>query len=214
MIGAFWGMRREVYWELGGLDERFAGYGCEELDFQFRAQVAHYRLALARVDVRHELHATFETLYSAQALEALEMRNRQRFAQKHGRPILAHGIWLEPFASQGRVEETVVIAARNEAAALRVTLDAAAADAGCRAGRVQVVVVDEGSEDETAEVLEEYRGRLGPGLTVIRLEEAVGRARAQALGKARAIGPRVRLLAPGDGLESPSVRNRPIRQRG
>src|SRR5205085_10776527 len=59
VTGAFWGARRELYWELGGLDETFTGYGYEELDFQFRAQVAHSRLALAQVAVRHEAHGTY-----------------------------------------------------------------------------------------------------------------------------------------------------------
>jgi hypothetical protein len=91
----------------------------------------------------------------------------------------------------------VVRAVQDEAAGLRASLAGAAADAGCRAGRVQVVVVDNGSQDETGLVLGEYRGQLGWSLTVIRLAVPVGRAQALRLGRARSTGQVVRVLSPG-----------------
>jgi glycosyltransferase involved in cell wall biosynthesis len=197
LTGEFWGMRREVYWELGGMDERFAGYGYDELELQYRAQLAHYQLAQVRVEVRHALHATFEARYGAAALKAMEWANYREFARKHGRAIQHLGERLEPFSSQAPPERTVVLAVRDEAAGLRASLAAAAADPGCQSGRVQVVVVDNGSQDETALVLGEYRARLGRCLTVVRLGEPVGRAQAQQLGRARATGEAVRALPPG-----------------
>jgi glycosyltransferase involved in cell wall biosynthesis len=207
VTGEFWGMRREVYWELGGMDEAFAGYGCDELDFQFRAQLAHYHLALARVSVHHDLHRTFGPRHGLAAMAAMEWENYRVFARKHGRAIQHLGGRMEPFTSQGVPELSIVIAAQDEAARLRESLEAAARDPGCRAGRVQVVVVDNGSRDETALVLAEYRQRLPGCLTVVRLEEPVGRARAQQIGQARAIGRAVRVVQPGDRHEATAALN-------
>jgi hypothetical protein len=170
LTGAFWGTRQELYWELGGLDEEFAGYGYEELDFQFRAQSAHYRWAQARVAIHQDRMASRD-------------KPGPRFSHEAGRT------WAE---------ESRVIAVRDEVAGLRATLAEAAGDARCGAGRLQVVVVVAGAAEETAGVLEEYRGRLGPRLTVVRVEEGIGRARAQAIGQARAVGQHVRLLGPGE----------------
>jgi len=44
-MGFLWGVRAEVFWELGGLDEQFDGHGADEIDFQVRLRQAHYRLA-------------------------------------------------------------------------------------------------------------------------------------------------------------------------
>jgi glycosyltransferase involved in cell wall biosynthesis len=202
--GEFWGMRREVYWELGGMDEAFTGYGCDELDLQYRAQLAHYQRAQVRVAVAHAQHATYGTRYGPAALAAMEAANYWRFARKHGRAIRHRGERMEPFTGQEAPERTVVLAVRDEAAALRASLAAATADAACQAGRVQVVVVDNGSGDETGLVLGEYRGRLGNRLTVVRLGEPVGRRQAQEIGRARAAGATVRMPPPGDWEESPA----------
>jgi glycosyltransferase involved in cell wall biosynthesis len=203
--GEFWGMRREVYWELGGMDEAFAGYGCDELDFQYRALLAHYHLAVARISVHHEPHSTFGMRYDAAALRAMEWENYWRFARKHGRAIQHLAGRMEPFTSQRGPELSVVITAQDEAEGVRASLAAAAEDARCRAGRLQVVVVDNGSGEETGLVLGEYRQRLGGCLTVVAVGERVGRGRAEALGRARAIGRAVRILRPGDWEESPAV---------
>lgn len=200
LTGDFWGARRELYWELGGQDEAFAGYGYDELDFEFRAQLAHYHLALARVRVHHEFHGTFVPVYGQAAMAAMERENRRRFARKHGRPIYKSGAHVEPFASHCPPELSVVVATRDEGPRLRKSLEQAAQAPQCRDGTVQVVVVDNGSADDTALVLEEYRLRLPHSLTVVTLPEPVGPARARQIGQARAIGREVRVAAPGDCL--------------
>jgi glycosyltransferase involved in cell wall biosynthesis len=197
LTGDFWGMRREVFWELGGVDEAFEGYGYDELDFEYRAQLAHYRLALARVKVHHEHHGTFGPLHG-EAMEAMEQVNRQRFARKHGQPVAKRGRRVEPFASLSPPGLSVVIAVRDEGRRLRETLSQAARDPACGCGSVQIVVVDDGSTDDTVLVLEEYRLRLPHCLTVVTLEEPVGPARARQIGQARATGREVRVLTPGD----------------
>jgi glycosyltransferase involved in cell wall biosynthesis len=81
LTGEFWGMRREVYWELGGMDEAFAGYGCDELDFQFRALEAQYHLAQVRVAVQHAGQRTFAPRYGPAALRAMEQDNYRLFTR-------------------------------------------------------------------------------------------------------------------------------------
>jgi hypothetical protein len=105
---------------------------------------------------------------------------------------------VEPFAGRGWAKESVVIVAGEEAAGLRGSLARAERDGECRAGRVQVVVVENASGDETARVVEEYRERLARCLTRVVMGDGVGRAEAERKGKARAIGERVRVVAPGE----------------
>jgi glycosyltransferase involved in cell wall biosynthesis len=198
LTGEFWGTRREVYWELGGMDEAFVGYGYDDLDFEYRTRLAHYHLALARVRVHHELHATFNAVHSAAALQQMSEENSRLFERKHGRPADFSGTRVEPFASHRPPALSLVVTARDQAPLLRQTLERAAQEPSCHDGTVQVVVVDNGSTDDTALVLEEYRIRLPHSLTVISLPEPVARARH--LGQERAIGREVRTVAPGGWL--------------
>ncbi len=202
--GDFWGARREVYWELGGMDEAFAGYGYDELDFQYRAQLAHYQLALANMRVYHKLHGTFGNVHGSPAAQQRVEANYSLFERKHGRPAHAAGARMEPFASHRLPGLSLVITAHNEAAQLRQTLEQAVREPGCRDGSVQIVVVENGSTDETALVLEEYRLRLRRCVTAIALAEPVPPARARQIGQARAVGTHVSSLAPGDwGAQRP-----------
>jgi GT2 family glycosyltransferase len=200
LTGEFWGTRREVYWELGGMDEAFAGYGSDELDFEYRAQLAHYQFALARVRIHHELHATYNAFHDAAAIQRLSGENARLFEQKHGRAAYYTPTHVEPFSSHRPPVLSVVIATRDQGPLLRRTLEEATREPGCREGAVQVVVVDNGSTDNTPVVLEEYRHRLPRSLTVISLTEPVALARARQIGQARAIGKKIRVLAPGDWL--------------
>ena len=59
VMGFLWGVRAEVFAELGGMDEEFRDYGCDDFDFQFRAIRRHYRIAIVDSLVCHEVRATF-----------------------------------------------------------------------------------------------------------------------------------------------------------
>jgi len=198
VTGEFWGARREVYWELGGMDEAFAGYGYDELDFQFRAQRAHYHLALARVQVYHAAHGTFGPIYGSEAMEQMAEKNRWVFYWKHKRTTYEIGERIEPFASHRPPEVSMVVVVQDQGPLLRETLAHAARDAACLKGGVQVVVVDNASTDDTALAVEEARLRLPRCLTSIRLSKVCSLEYARQIGRARATGKTIRELRPGD----------------
>jgi glycosyltransferase involved in cell wall biosynthesis len=204
VMGDFWGMRREVYWELGGIDEAFAGYGHDEVDFQARAQLAHYRVALVRVQVEHELHATFAPLYGRPAIARMEAANRKLLHTRYGRWFPWAGARGASPTGQALVPSSVVIVARNEVQRLRETLARAARDPECRDGSTQIVVVNNGSTDDTALMLEAYRTRLPRCLSVISLPEPVALPRAWQVGRARAVGDAVRVISPGEWRAGPA----------
>jgi hypothetical protein len=140
-------------------------------------------------------------LHGGAALQRLAAQNRRAFAEKHGEGVYTQGGQVEPFARRGWATESVVIAAGEEAEGLRETLERAEGEEECRAGRVQVVVVENGSCAESMQVVEEYRERLRGCLTVVVGVGAVERARAEQIGRERAIGERVRVVAPGEWEE-------------
>jgi glycosyltransferase involved in cell wall biosynthesis len=212
LTGEVWGARRELYWDLGGQDEAFEGYGFDELDFMYRAQLAHYRLALAPVNIYHELHATYGDVEHSPAIKPRVEANYARFERKHGRAAHPVGPYMEPFASHQlpALSFVVVVTAPDEAPALRHTLEQAHREPACRDGSIQFVVVNNGASDDTTLVLEEYRLRLPHCLTVVTLAEPAPPARARQIGQARAVGRVIRLSRPGDscGLEplTPAIR--------
>jgi hypothetical protein len=198
LTGDFWGARRDVYWELGGMDEALSGYGYDELDFEYRAQLAHYLLAVARVRVQHDVHGTFDAVYGSEGREALAQENRHRFERKHRVVVHTRGARFEPHSSHELPVVSRVMAVRDEEARVRQSLASAARDPRCRDGSLQVVVIDNGSVDQTPLALEEYRLRLPRSLTVITLPETVAPAAARQAGMARAVGRSVEELLPGD----------------
>jgi glycosyltransferase involved in cell wall biosynthesis len=198
VTGDFWGTRRALYWELGGMDEGLSGYGYDELDFSYRTQLAHYLLAVARVRVHHDVHGTFDAVYGPGGREALAQENRRRFERKHKVMVHTRGARFEPHSNHELPAVSRVLAVRNEETLVRRSLARAVSDPRCRDGRVQVVVIDNGSDDQTPLALAEYRLRLPRSLTVVRLDEPVPPAAARQAGLARAVGRTVEELAPGD----------------
>ena len=92
-------MRREVYDQVGPLDEGFSRGLFEDDDYCLRVRNAGYRLVVAEdVFVHHSRGASFSQLQHA-AREQLWEANRTRFEQKHGQP------WrrpAQPFQAQLR----------------------------------------------------------------------------------------------------------------
>jgi hypothetical protein len=92
MIGfVFVYIKRKVINAVGALDERFHGYGCEDVDYCYRTRRAGFTLAVAPdITVRHGLdpcgmhQTTFGRLYTQEQMAKQEQANWDRFADKWG----------------------------------------------------------------------------------------------------------------------------------
>src|SRR5262249_5313894 len=122
LAGSLWGTRREIYWELGGLDEGFTGYGYAGVDFQYRALRGHYRLALVAGRITHGGAAMVRAGHDAAAIRTMEQVDQAVFERKHGRPLCAEDGRIEPFAGYEPPALSVVMVARDAGGALRRTL--------------------------------------------------------------------------------------------
>lgn len=67
-----------VFNNIGYLDDRFSGYGCEDDDFCIRAMKAGYKMAVAPVFVRHDATTSFKELDK----KTLFQHNKDLFKEK------------------------------------------------------------------------------------------------------------------------------------
>lgn len=83
-------IRREVIEKIGYLDERFEGYGWEDLDYCFRARRAGFMIGMARdIHVKHGVDgktygSTFIRMTGEKEMAKQDAANRARFAEKWG----------------------------------------------------------------------------------------------------------------------------------
>ncbi len=111
VYGFLWAVRRETFWELGALDENFDGYGCDELEFQYRAALAGHGIGVVSTFVHHDRHATF-----GPDIGPLAKRNNLYFFRQYGvrmfgetvRPLEAFHRLAERRESAPKVENTHV----------------------------------------------------------------------------------------------------------
>lgn len=109
LVGDAFLVSRPVIRKIGTIDTRFVGY-CGDLDFGLRAQIAGFRVALARSAFAfHEKHANFDYLPSAERQKKLERRMArlgaasQAFLQKYPVPVqegTVHDLPWEQLARQ------------------------------------------------------------------------------------------------------------------
>ncbi|WP_208324931.1 galactosyltransferase-related protein [Novosphingobium sp. PhB55] len=102
--GLFWSLvfaiRRARFFDLGGFDERFTGYGAEDTDFGFRARDAGLPLLFSRdPGAFHQHHETFEP--PMQHIEDI-VRNALTFYTKWGQWPMEG--WLSAFRSKGLID--------------------------------------------------------------------------------------------------------------
>lgn len=86
-------VRREVVDAVGGLDERFQGYGVDDIDYVYRARLAGFKVGFANdIEVQHGLDAdaatyatTFRRDRPLDALNREDAENWRRLAAKYGK---------------------------------------------------------------------------------------------------------------------------------
>jgi glycosyltransferase involved in cell wall biosynthesis len=196
--GYFWAVRREVYWEVGGMDEAFSGYGHDEVEMQYRLVKAHYRLALLDVEVRHADKATYRQERTPQQMNQLWEENVARFRERHGRPPTYSDKGVEPFISHKSPVISVAIATRNYGRFLRRCLDSVLACRNPTDAPLQVVVVDNASTDDTPLILHDYKQKHPDVFNLIRLHHQNSAAAAKNAAMDRCIGKYVALLDADD----------------
>ncbi len=102
--GLFWSLafaiRRPQFFDLGGFDETFTGYGAEDTDFGFRAEAAGIPLMfLGGSGAVHQHHAVFDPPF--QHFSDI-VQNARRFHDKWRTwPMLG---WLQLFAARGLID--------------------------------------------------------------------------------------------------------------
>lgn len=182
LCGACFLVRREAFDVAGRFDPRFATYGCDEVDWFYRARVHGYAWAVdADVSVEHEGSASFGELRR----EAEFPQSRALFRELHG---------IEPEDGPGweppRVDLSWVISSRNGAGHLGRCLGSIAAHREQFPERMEVVLALDGSTDPSAEVARAVNASFPEPLPlrVVRFGEAAGsaaRAKNRALRLAR-----------------------------
>lgn len=175
-----WAIRQDVFWELGGMDERFEGDNMAMLDLQYRAIKEHYRLAVTKdaiVTLRRSARSNSKT-----------GDDLALFEQKHGRKSRRSVKRVGPFANHRRAEISIALRTRNEASYLPLCLNSILQSARQTRLPFQIVVVNDCSTDDTFLILESYRQRFPQNFTIIHSERSDGRARALNLVLARSVG--------------------------
>lgn len=92
-------IKREVIEKVGYLDERFEGYGCEDIDYCYRARKAGFKVGFAnQVTIQHGLNGnehqtTFRRVKTQAQIDAEDRENWRRFAEKWNLPNDRGLIW-------------------------------------------------------------------------------------------------------------------------
>lgn len=92
-------IKRAVIDKIGYLDERFQGYGVEDIDYCYRARRAGFKIAVANhITIQHGTDqqpamTTFMRLRTSQQLFKEDRENWRRFAEKWGIPNNQTEIW-------------------------------------------------------------------------------------------------------------------------
>ena len=85
-------IKREVIEKVGYLDERFKGYGTEDLEYCYRVRKAGFKIGVAvHIPVKHGVQghtygSTFIKVRGEQQMGRDDQENRRRFAEKYGIP--------------------------------------------------------------------------------------------------------------------------------
>ena len=202
-----YGLRQELFWELGGMDEAFEGDGIETLDLQYRAVKRHY--GLEQVDVQ----VTFNKINK---MSTASKHDHAHFARKHGLRGLQRSTQFKALTHHRKPEISIALATRNEERFLPRWLDRILRSTKTARIAIQVVIVNDCSTDDTRLILEEYRQHFFENLTLLHNERVLGPARARNLALSRCAGAYVALARAEDQFRWDELSNclRLLRESG
>lgn len=81
--GACWAIPRDLYEKLGDMDTNYAeGYGCDEVDYFYRAKEAGYTWGEVAINMSHMQNKTYSSEYFRNQKEAMTSRNENYFYSK------------------------------------------------------------------------------------------------------------------------------------
>jgi len=83
LVGYFWAFRREIYDKLGGYDEAFGRFGCEESDFHLKIKSHGFRIKTVPIKIKHYGHIT-ESQFNRSDSERLVKKNMGLLLNKWG----------------------------------------------------------------------------------------------------------------------------------
>jgi glycosyltransferase involved in cell wall biosynthesis len=182
LCGACILVRREAFWIVGGFDERFETYGCDEMDWFYRARAEGYRWGIdTAVSVEHEWSASYGEERRQTELPA----SMQLFRELHGIEGVDGHHWDSPVCAA-----SWVIAARNGAGHLARCLGSIAAHRSQFPEDSEVVLAIDGADDPSVQVARHFNASLSEPLP-LRIHvfpepaDTPGRAKNRALRLAR-----------------------------
>lgn len=155
-----WGMGgliafpREVYDQIRGYDERMEVYGGEDIDFAQRLQRAGKRLNWIDEEEVRIYH-----IWHPSTSETVQKDQKQKLAQDYNRSIMLNdktwirNITLSKFMKKGRPLVSVAIATHNRADYLKEAINSVLVQT---VQDFEIVILDDGSEDHTREVVESF----------------------------------------------------------
>ena len=149
-------IRSEAFWVVGGFDERFVRYGCDEVDWFFRASRCGYRWGVdTDVIVHHEDGVTFGEGRRSRELPS----SRQTFKEIHGVSAGPGPHWVP-----ARPVVSWLIASHNNAGFLARCLGSIAANRDSLPTDFEVVLGLDGCTDTSAQVAMDYNSSLAEPL--------------------------------------------------
>jgi hypothetical protein len=190
-------IRREAFWTVGGFDERFTSYGCDEMDWFYRARAEGYRWGIdTEVSVEHEGSATYGPRAAAELSQSMAL-----FRELHGLEGLDGPHWDPPLCAV-----SWVVASRNNAGHLARSLGSIAAQRHLYPEDLEVVLALDGPEDASVQVARSFNASQPEPLPLrIRVfpdaAGSPGRAKNRALRLARG---KVHLLLDDDDAALPA----------
>lgn len=196
--GFLFGIRPEIYWAVGGLDESFKSPSIALADLQYRLIGANYRLARALTPGPRKTSASLRQHRIGIPDKLIPRTDLERFSRKHRRPLAGLNSWKELFTRHPYPMFSVSIATRNYGQWLPRCLNSVLRNQKSSRAPLQITVVDDCSTDNTRLLLEEYRKKYPGVFSLIRPATSRGISAVKNAAIRRCTGEYVALLDADD----------------